>query len=487
MGVPPPGCMELAIDPRLSVRARAGAAWLQEQHAAGRTVTVVHHIDADGVSGGAVALECLHRAGISSREVAAKSLDDVHIAALQDGGHDALWFCDFGSTAYMHFDVPRLVCDHHQLVRDGSEEDFPHVNPLLDDIPGDTISGAGCAFLVALALDAANLDLAPLALVGATGDMQDRHGGFEGANRVILEAGVEAGILRAHTELNFFGTQTRPLRTFLAYADTPVPGVTGSRRDAEAFLLGLNIPLNDDGERTWSGLSDAERVRVRSAIVDRLLDCGLPTDGLWRTSVEVTGETHGSPVRELQEFATLLNSTARYDAPHVGLAVARGDRDTAYAEALDLRTGHKKHLGKSLDAFAKTGVTEETAIQWAHLEDMVRDTVVGIVCGMALDGLGLRRDMPLIGFAHTQDGRTKVSSRAPHELKGRIDLATAMREGAAAFGGAGGGHEGAAGATIPRGSEVEFIRIVDGIVAGQLGLAARPDPFVAQVGQARLF
>lgn len=479
-----------AIDPRLAARARAGADWLREQQEAGRTVTVVHHIDADGVSGGAVALECLARAGIPSREVAAKSLDDVHIMALQEGEHDALWFCDFGSTAYMHFDVPRLVCDHHQLVRDGTEESFAHVNPLLDDLEGDTISGAGCTFLVAMAYDAGNLDLVSVALVGATGDQQDRHGGFDGANKALLEAGIEAGLLSATPELAFFGTQTRPLPTFLAYADTKVPGATGSRRDAEAFLLGLGIPLNEGGERTWAQLNDDERTKVRSAIIDRLLDCGLSTEGLWRTNVQVLAEAAGSPVRELQEFGTLLNSTARYDAPHIGLAVARGDRGEAYMEALGLRDGHKRNLVRSLDAFGKVGVNEETAVQWAHLEGHVRDTVVGIVCGMALDGLGLRRDMPLIGFAHTDDGRTKVSSRAPHELKGRIDLATAMREGAAAFDGQGGGHEGAAGATIPRGSEPAFLRIVDGIVASQLGIAsataANAPPRSVQ-GQTQLF
>jgi len=226
----------------------------------------------------------------------------------------------------------------------------------------------------------------------------------------------------------------------------------------------------------WSTLREPERVALRSAIVGRLLDCGLPTEGLWRTVVRITAEAPGSPTRELQEFGTLLNSTARYDEPAIGLAVARGDRAAAFQQALSLRDDHKKHLVRSLDAFAQAGVAQLLAVQWVHLEDRVRDTVVGIVCGMALDGLGLRRDMPLIGFAHTPDGRTKVSSRAPHELKGRIDLATAMREGAASVGGQGGGHEGAAGATIPRGSETAFLQVVDAVVAGQLGVAAMAPP-----------
>lgn len=465
------------IDPRLAARAKQGADWVHEQKAAGRTVTVVHHIDADGVTSGGIALEALARAACPHRSVPAKSLDDVHIAALQDGDHEALWFCDFGSTAYMHFDVPRLVCDHHQLVRDGTEEDFPHVNPLLDGLEGDEISGAGCAYLVAHALSPDNLDLLPIALVGAMADLQAKHGGFHGTNQAFVEVGTDAGCVHVQPDLAFFGPETRDLRTFLAYGDHAVPGATGSRKTAERFLAELDI----DCRTTWSALDESDRRKVRSALIDRLLDCGLPTEGLLRHMVTLPQEKPGTPVHELQEFGTLLNSTARYDEPAIGLAVARGDRDAAYQEALSLRDDHKKHLVKSLEAFGKVGVQETDALQWAHLEDHVRDTVVGIVCGMALDGLGLRRDKPLIGFAHTPDGRTKVSSRAPHELKGRIDLATAMREGSAVVDGQGGGHEGAAGATIPRGAEATFLDAVDRVVAAQLGLESRPS------GQMQLF
>lgn len=456
-------------------RAVAGAQWLQEQER--RTVTVVHHIDADGVASGAVALACLERAGIGAEPLAVRSLDELHIARVREAAADALWFCDLGSAAYMHFpDTPRLVCDHHQLVRDGGEEAFPHVNPLLDELPGSDVSGAGAAFLVALALDPQNIELLPLALVGAAGDLQDREEGrFTGSNGAIAAAGEEAGLLCHDRELGWFGAETRPIRKFLALGRDPtVPGVTGSQRTAESFLLSCDVAVagGDGVERTWSGLSTKEQERLRGAIAGRILDCGLgplAVDRLWRDRIIITAEAEGTPMRELQEFATLLNATARYDRPDVGLAVARGDRAAAFEEALGLLGDHRKHLVGALDAFAQVGVQETPEVQWVHLEDRVRDTVVGIVCGMALDGLGLRKDKPIVGFAYTPDGRTKVSSRAPRTLQRTgIDLAAAMREAAAAVGGQGGGHKGAAGATIPRGSEAEFLERVDAV------LAARP-------------
>lgn len=475
-----------ALDPRLRARAERGAAWVRDRAKRGQEVLVVHHIDADGVTAGAIAQAALEGAGVRHRLLAVKSMDQVHqdlVRRAQESTSSgpatttALWFCDLGSTVYMQFpDAERLVCDHHQLVRDGTEEQFAHVNPLLDDLSGEELSGAGCAYLVAAALNPANVRLLPLALIGASADQQDRRGAFHGANAFLLNLAQERNLAHAETDLAFFGPQTRPLRKFLALAEPAIPTVSGDQRSAERFLLDCGIPLSDDdGERTWARLTDDERKHVRSRLVERLLDVGLPDriDALFRTVVTLTGEPDG-PTRELREFGTLLNSTARYGKPDVGLAVAGGNRGAAYQEALGLLLDHRKHLAGALDAFARRGVTERTAIQWVHLEDDVLDTVVGIVAGMAFDGLGLRRDLALVAFAHTPDGRTKVSTRSPHELQTRgIDLATACRQAAEAFGGQGGGHKGAAGATIARGNEAGFVGMLDRIVATQLGVRLR--------------
>lgn len=476
------------LHPALRRRAERAAAWLREQRDQGRTVTVVHHIDADGVSAGAIAMTCLERAGIPAIPFAAKSMDEAHVARIlaagaqaADGQASALWFCDLGSTVYMRFPgVPRLVCDHHQLVRDGNEESFAHLNPLLDGLSGEELSGAGCAYLAAAAFDDANLDLLPLALVGASGDLQDRKAKrFLGANAALVLLGERAGLLEAREDLAFFGPETRPLRRFLANASEPaLPGISGSARAAERLCRDAGVALTEGGvERTWSMLAEGERRALRSALVEHLLDVGRPDDAarLTRQVLSFTKEAEGTPVREPQEFGTLLNSTARYGRPEVGLAVARGDRGAGYDEALSLLLDHRKHLAGALDVMAASGVTERTAVQWVHLQDKVRDTVIGIVCGMALDGLGLRRDLALIGFAWTPDGDTKVSARSPHELQARgIDLAAAMREAAAGVGGQGGGHKGAAGASVPRGREDEFIAALDLLVGAQIGV--RPAP-----------
>ena len=103
----------------------------------------------------------------------------------------------------------------------------------------------------------------------------------------------------------------------------------------------------------------------------------------------------------------------------------------------------------------------------------MRDTVVGIAAGIALQASG-NRQMPILAFAYAPDG-VKVSARAPRELVARgLDLAAIMREASKRFGGEGGGHHAAAGATIPRGTEEEFAHAVDALVKGQLSHAAAP-------------
>jgi len=76
--------------------------------------------------------------------------------------------------------------------------------------------------------------------------------------------------------------------------------------------------------------------------------------------------------------------------------------------------------------------------------------------------------IPIFGFAYAEDG-VKVSGRGTRDLVKRgLDLAEIMREASRTLGGEGGGHDVAAGATIPRGSETEFLKIADRMVGGQL-------------------
>jgi RecJ-like exonuclease len=88
---------------------------------------------------------------------------------------------------------------------------------------------------------------------------------------------------------------------------------------------------------------------------------------------------------------------------------------------------------------------------------------------MAIGESGIRRDQPIIGFAEKSADEIKVSARGNHALTAEgLDLSAVMRDAARAVDGDGGGHDVAAGATIPPATQSTFVSVADEIVGDQL-------------------
>lgn len=473
--------------PALADRATAAATALREAD----EVLVASHIDADGLTSAAIATRALERAGIPVATTFEKQLDDDSIEAIATNDYETVLFTDFGSGQASAIarheaagDVTPVVADHHQPA--DAEVQY-HVNPLLEGIDGGTeLSGAGTTYVLARALaDCArdssdyatdgNRDLAALAVVGAIGDMQTVDGELIGANAAVAAEGEAAGVLETARDLSMYGTQTRPLPKLLEYGDdVPIPGITNDQAGAIRFLDGLEMDLQADGEwRTWADLSHDERQSIVSALVRRAVRNGVPAsqiENLIGTSYILARETPGTVLRDASEFSTLLNATARYERADVGLAVCLGERRDAFQEAERLLRTHRRNLSQGIEWVADRGVTREDNLQWFHAEDEIRETIVGIVAGMAYGASGVDRSVPIVAFAHGDPGETKVSARGTGRLLDRgLDLSVVMTEAAQAVDGEGGGHAVAAGATVPRGEASSFVAEADRILRQQLG------------------
>jgi RecJ-like exonuclease len=184
----------------------------------------------------------------------------------------------------------------------------------------------------------------------------------------------------------------------------------------------------------------------------------------------LTRERQGTELRDASEFSTLLNATARYERADVGLAVCLGGRGGAYDRARTLLSEHRRNLSEGIELVEQEGVEHAEHVQWFHAEDRIRETIVGIVAGMAVGADGINRDKPIVAFADKDDGDVKVSARAtPRLVRRGVDLSAVMGEAAAAVDGEGGGHDVAAGATVPEGREQAFVDAADEVVGDQLG------------------
>ena len=291
-------------------------------------IHIVTHIDADGITAGAIASAVLQRMQKDFSLECVKQLDASILTRLQDENHELVWFTDLGSS--IAGDVPtmkKIITDHHLCPKD-SDFSF-HLNPHLFGLDGSVdISGAGVTYLVARALDRKNSDLSALAIVGACGDLQEKKFcQLTGMNRDIVSDGKHAGILRVKKDIRFFGRETRPLSKLLQYSSDPIiPGLTGREDACITFLQGLQIRLKDgDTWRKWIDLETTERQRILSALAQNLLCRGFGSHHVMRIIGEVyllDNETRGTELHDAKEFATLLNSTARglcaCDAPGRG-------------------------------------------------------------------------------------------------------------------------------------------------------------------------
>ncbi len=451
---------------------------------------IVTHIDADGITAGSIAAETLKNLGKDFEIRFLKQLDPLTVRSLKEDGR-LLWFTDLGSgSANIIGDA--IITDHHEPVLEvpmekrgdilayadavGKATEY-HLNPHLFGYNGSTdISGAGTAFMVAYSVSKENAYLSALAIVGAVGDMQAlKTGRLEGLNREILDMGKKAGVLDWKMDISLYGRETRELNRMLQYAsEPPFPGISGDEEAAIAFLLDIGIDLKDErGEwRRWTDLADWERKRVINSLINLMLDSGYDArdvQGLISEVYLLTKEEPGTVLHDAKEFSTLLNSCGRYGFGDIGYRVCAGDRGEYLDRAMDLLQGHRKMLVEMLGFIKDGGIREYGSIQYFHGGDSIPEEITGTLAGMALSSGMARNDMPIFAFTTKDDGNIKVSGRATQAMVNKgLRLDEIMNRVSEELGGAGGGHDIAAGATIPAGKEEEFLTLADSMVRKQM-------------------
>jgi len=168
--------------------------------------------------------------------------------------------------------------------------------------------------------------------------------------------------------------------------------------------------------------------------------------------------------RNLDDFAELLDACGKSGEKGLGLLIAL-DNKNLIEKAENIRKKFKKRVLKGLIKLEKSeNIFELDALQYFFADD---PSLGGIIGGIAINYF-LRNDKPILSLTEMDD-ELHISARGNQLLveKG-LDLGLAMREGAKMAGGIGGGHNIAAGATIPKKEKNLFLQKVDEIVKEQL-------------------
>jgi RecJ-like exonuclease len=445
-------------------------------------IHVFSHLDADGVAAAGIIAKALFRLDARFRVRITQWIEDKIVGEILADKPQLVIFTDLGS-GYVDLLNEKLasfkivILDHHQIV--GKESDnFVHVNPHLYGVNGAReISGSGVAYYVAKAMDKVNVDLAPIAVVGALGDMQDKYDErmLSGLNERIVGDATGSGLLTVEKDLIFFGRETRPIHKTLASTTSPfIPGISGEEDKSLAFLANLGIkPRHGDKWRALRDLSEEEKKRLCSALADYLLskDLHYKVSNLIGHVYILNHEEPWTPLRDAREFAVLLNATGRMDRPGLGIAVCMGDRGLALEGANKVLEDYRKTINKYLGWVMEKPerVKEFENIYVVYGENFIDDKIIGAISSILSASLP-NPEKPLIAYANLEEeGLAKISARTMDTVINRgVNLGEVMQVASEKFHGKGGGHNVAAGAQVPIEDINDFITTVNKLVGRQL-------------------
>ncbi len=174
--------------------------------AAGSEVALVHHNDADGLTSAAILETALARAGLSVHRICIERVHPPIVARIHDQFPMTIFYVDLGAQAAPIISQANqgrrttLILDHHHP-QQPTDPSVLNIATEFFGLSGDMdISASTAAYFFALELDAANRDLAHVAVLGAVGDDHDREGCLVKENRDALQDAVEQGQVRVDVD-----------------------------------------------------------------------------------------------------------------------------------------------------------------------------------------------------------------------------------------------------------------------------------------------
>ncbi len=410
-----------------------------------KTIRLISHNDADGVSAAGIMCNALYRSGITFQATIVSQFDQSIIELIEKTSTGTVILCDMGSGQVELSEKIKkaIIIDHHKPT---GKLAHVHFNPHLAGIDGSSELCAACgAFMVAREMDE-NTDLAGLALAGAIGDKQP----MKGVNKSILEEAIEKRFVTARKGLRMGGD---PVEELLEYGFEPYLDITGDREKIREFLDKLGV------KGSLAELSEEQSIKLSSAIVLKLAKRGnVPAiDSLIGDCYTLNNEV----VPNIYDFVNIMNACGKDEKAGLALALCMRDA-SALDEARTITREHQKNLISTIKK-AQENIKSARNFRYVLLDD---GGGTGIIAGTMTRYL--YPDKPFITL-NKVEGKIKISARGTRKLVANgLDLAAAMREASASVGGMGGGHDIASGATIPLGTQMKFIDTVDSIIERQL-------------------
>ena len=441
----------------------------------GNEVSIITHLDADGIIAGSIMAMALRRMGARYSVRAVSDMNSSVVENMKADGRDFYVITDLGggwaSNLRKAVDNKWVIIDHHEITEEEilTDDEAQILNPWKFGIDGGReVSAGGMAYMVASTLDLKNRDLSAIAVVSAVADRQDQGDkrSFFGLNAEILKTAQSLGLVSVDIDIILTGRETRPPHEALAYTLFHyIDGLTWNSEACYVLLKNAGIKLKDNGGR-WRVLAEFSQ-EEKSAIVEavakfvgssdkRLSEILL--DDLIGYVYTLAREDKRSLLRDAREFSTMLNACGRIGRAGVGIALCMGDRNTALSTGEEIMSTYKMTLRNNISTIfsEKWRLADDGKTTFVNGDGILEEAMLGAVSSLLSRSPSFRGRVLFVRTL-TKDGTYKFSSRKCLHCKSQANLGVIMRQCSKALNGAGGGHSAAAGCSIPSSALEDFI------------------------------
>ncbi len=441
----------------------------------GNEVSIITHLDADGIIASSIMAMALRRMGARYSVRAVSDMNSSVVENMKADGRDFYVITDLGggwaSNLRKALDNKWVIIDHHEITEEEilTDDEAQILNPWKFGIDGGReVSAGGMAYMVASTLDLKNRDLSAIAVVSAVADRQDQGDkrSFFGLNAEILKTAQSLGLVSVDIDIILTGRETRPPHEALAYTLFHyIDGLTWNNEACYVLLKNAGIKLKDNGGR-WRVLAEFSQ-EEKSAIVEavakfvgssdkRLSEILL--DDLIGYVYTLAKEDKRSLLRDAREFSTMLNACGRIGRAGVGIALCMGDRNTALSTGEEIMSTYKMTLRNNISTIfsEKWRLADDGKTTFVNGDGILEEAMLGAVSSLLSRSPSFRGRVLFVRTL-TKDGTYKFSSRKCLHCKSQANLGVIMRQCSKALNGAGGGHSAAAGCSIPSSALEDFI------------------------------
>jgi len=407
-----------------------------------KPLQVISHFDTDGITSAAIITKALRRLDKSFDLRIVKNLTKEIIQELPK--NKVTLFLDLASGSLEEIKNSEIekvfIVDHHEVQKE-IPSNIRIVNPELWD--KEKISGSGMTYLFCREIDEKNKDSAKLAVLGTIGDCLEKD--LDAVNHGILTEGE----IKRKKGLMIYPA-TRPINRVLEYSSDPfIPGVTGNSAGIIELLRDAELSPENGKYKSLMELTEEESRKLITAIMLRNPEI---------KNKELLGDLYlikiFNKLEDAREISAKINACSRNGNSDVALRFCLED-SKAKKEAEAIHVKYRQQLLSGIKyAQEEAEKIEGKGYMILNAKDQIKDTIIGTITSILSHSPIYDQETIIIGMAYDKE-KLKISARSVGR-KGR-NLREVLSNSLVQFDCEVGGHEFAAGATIDKTHEQEFI------------------------------